>query len=410
MSIKCYYWLPEMIDESSPVGLQVTTNRFIELIGDSLRLRLRSDRKVGVHLSGGVDTTLVAVLASKLLSYNLSSFTYGYEESKYDERPYAKQVAEIISIENSDSLLKVDDLDEWLPRVVKEQDEPFTSIRTLSQHKLYSDFKDTGSTVILEAAGGEEIGAGYNGYLWPWYLDMLKTEGPMEAKKELINMISNIGMKEQIISFLLGSASNYEQGGICTADGIPYLQTNILTKEFVSEHCKEIPEYQKPFKSHLRNAQFQDLMYVKLPRFLRYVDRASMASGREARLPFLDHRIVELGFSADLSVKIGDGHLRKYLRDSANSILSEELLQNKRSVVDPQKDWLRGPASSFVKDLFHSKSFSERGIFNTDKVNIQYKNFCDADHLSNSFGIFQLLITEMWFRYADGLRSVSRTS
>ena len=83
-------------------------------------------------------------------------------------------------------------MDTLLVNTLVEQDEPYTSIRICSEHKLYSDFKSNGSTVILEAAGGDEISAGYSSYLWSWYLDSTLNLGPKKAIDSFISMSSKI--------------------------------------------------------------------------------------------------------------------------------------------------------------------------------------------------------------------------
>ncbi|MCB4755544.1 MAG: asparagine synthase (glutamine-hydrolyzing) [Elusimicrobia bacterium] len=395
-----YYWLPDQIDENNPVGMKEGIDRFRELLSDSLRLQLQSDRKVGVHLSGGVDSTVVTAMVSHLYPDTISTYTFGYEETLFDERPFAKNVAQTLGVSNDTSMLSDKDIPDWLPRALSEEDEPFTSFRQLSHHKLYADFEKKGSTVILEASGGDEIGAGYSSYLWSWYLDNLKERGPSKAAKELLSFSESIGMKgPQLINFLLGSAANYEQAGLCTSDGIPYLDPDVLEPDFVDHYGQRKPVYPKPFRSNLRNSQFIDLLYAKLPRGLRYIERASMATGREARLPLLDHRLVELGFSFENSAKISDGHLRRFMKEAVLSLLPPSLLNaNKRSVADPQKAWLKGPLVEWVKDIFNSKIFADRGLIKSQRALESYEDFRKADLSVNSLGIFQMLIVEMWFR------------
>jgi asparagine synthase (glutamine-hydrolysing) len=157
--------------------------------------------------------------------------------------------------------------------------------------------------------------------------------------------------------------------------------------------------YPRPFRGSLRNAQYLDLRFAKLPRGLRYIERASSASGREARLPLLDPRIVQLGFEASPSAKIGQGQLRRFMKDSARAVLPRTMLDpNKRSVADPQRQWLRNELSGLVSDVFGSSSFRSRGIFDDARVAAAYRSFRKGDEEQNSLGIFQAFIVEMWFR------------
>ena len=100
------------------------------------------------------------------------------------------------------------------------EDEPFSSFRQVSHHKLYEDYKNDGSTVILEASGGDEIGAGYAGFLWPLYLDQLKKDGHNKAWS---NLLTNLNLKknsiEQIFNFVTAGIENQKNYGVCTSDG-----------------------------------------------------------------------------------------------------------------------------------------------------------------------------------------------
>jgi len=395
-----YWWLPDHVDESHPVGLDETAEEFTALLNDSLRLQLQSDRPVGSHLSGGVDSTIVTALTAARQPGQLASYTFGYEEKLYDERPFAEPVAQNLGISNEASVLTTADIEAWLPRALREEDEPFTSLRQLSHHKLYADFARQGSTVILEASGGDEIGGGYSSYLWAVFLDNVQRLSAAEASQELVRMANTIGMlDQQMLRFILGSAANYQLPGISTSDGIPSTEPQILDRDFETRYGRRAPEYPRPFRSHLRNFQYLDLMYAKLPRGLRYIDRASMASGREARLPLLDHRLVQLGFSASNDAKIGDGHLRRFMKQAIRNALPPELIHpNKRSVADPQKAWLRGPLKDWVGDVFSSTRFAQRGIFNPVEMKKVFDRFCQGDASLNSLGVFQPFIVEMWFR------------
>jgi len=410
-----YYSLEEHVDETRPIDHETATRQFTTHLDDSIRLRLISDREIGTHLSGGIDSTAVCARASVVAGHRLQSYTYGYEEEQFDERPFARLIAENFSSNHHESLLTASEFVEMLPTIVRSQDEPFTSVRVASHHKLYSDFKKSGTTVILEAGGGEELGAGYASYLWPWYLDFLQEHGPAKANREIFALLrgnDEAGTDSQIdnaLHYILGCAAQYHLPGTTTSDGIPYLDVSVLAREFSESYQRAFPEYARPFKSHLLNATYIDLTYHKLPRFLTYVDRASMAAGREARVPFLDRRMVEFGFSTALSAKINNGEYRSFIKSATQKMVPGNSLPNKRGVVDPQKFWLRGPLSEAVGDIFSSQSFRQRNVFDADNTRKVFDDFRNSGPNSNSFGIFQIFSTELWFRYVDSLNSSTKS-
>jgi asparagine synthase (glutamine-hydrolysing) len=395
-----YYAIEDQIDEALELNHAEVVDRFENLLRDSIKLQSLCDRKVGVHLSGGVDSSIVAALARDEISAPLDSYTFAYDEEKYSELPFASDVARHLKIGNQASFLRSADVETWLPRALIAEDEPFTSFRQLSHHKLYADFAQSGSTVVLEASGGDEIGAGYSSYLWSNFLDQAQTGSVTGAAANFSSSLASMGLSEgQRETFLFGSALNYQMPGMCTSDGMPYLDPEVLSGDFFETSTRFRPEYQRPFKSALRNQQYMDLVYAKLPRGLRYIERASSAVGREARLPLLDHRIVELGFQASNQSKIIPGTLRRFMKDASSQLLPESVIaKNKRSVADPQRDWLRGDLKSMVHETLASRPFRERGIFNAPRAIQSFDRFCKGDPSLNSLGIFQMFIVEHWFR------------
>ena len=147
----------------------------------------------------------------------------GFKSKKFDERKFAEKVSKNLKIKNFNSVLNANEVEKYMSRVLLSHDEPFTSIRILAQYKLYETFSND-STVIFDASGGDEIGAGYQYYQWPWFLDLLqnKEKGAFDRFKKLIK--NNSG--KNLTNSIYGSVINHEQLGTTTADGTPYL--NIL--------------------------------------------------------------------------------------------------------------------------------------------------------------------------------------
>lgn len=398
------WWnIADAIDEAAEPDGDGVAERFGALLEDSLRLQTVADRRIGVHLSGGVDSTVVTVLAKRHCR-DLPTYTFGYREPAYDERPFAAEVAGLAGLGNAASVLAPEDVETLFLPTLWAEDEPFTSFRQLSHHKLYADFKADGATVVLEASGGDEVGAGYTGFLWPLYLDLIDRLGPGPGRDAFLAEAARFGLTgDRLLSFALAGAANDRQYGICTSDGTPFVAPQLLVPGFDRAHGSDCPDYPRPFRGALRNAQYLEAFHTKLPRGLRYVERASSASGREARVPLLDHRIVALGFAAANSTKIRDGQLRWFMKRAVRGLLPESLLaRNKRSVADPQGAWIRGPLSYLFELLLQSKAFRDRGIFDPQEAR-RHLDLFHATPGMNSLGVYQMLVTEAWFRiYVDG--------
>ena len=394
---KRYYYLPDQIKKKKEINFNTAKTKFADLIYKSVKKHCQSDRTIGVHLSGGVDSSVVSAVASKISSKKIKNYTFGFKNKKFDEREYAKKISKDIGVNNLNSVLNSNEVEYYMSKVLKAHDEPFTSIRILAQYKLYEKYSKD-SIVIFDASGGDEIAAGYQYYQWPWYLDLVKNK-----KKDSVNRFNKLiknNTKGITIDSILGSVLNHNQPGSTTADGTPYLNISNFNKDFLNNFNKKPLIFKRPFNSHLKNDQYIDLMHVKLPRCLRYVDRSSMAFGNEARLPLLDSSIVELGFYSSNSAKIDEINFRKFMKFGAKKFFpkNSDLLSNKRSVADPQKVWLKKDLKDFVLGLIKSKKFRERGIFNYKECLNNYETFLKSDILTNSFGIFQILVVESWFK------------
>ena len=177
-----------------------------------------------------------------------------------------------------------------------------------------------------------------------------------------------------------------------------YLKENCISLDFKKNYYHNI-EFSKPFKSNLLNIQYRDFKCTKLPRILRACDRASMQYSKELRVPFLDHRLVEFKFFLPGSYKIRNGVQRAFMRDAIKKKFSTYVSDiPKRAVVDPQREWLKGPLNEWVNDIIKSESFQSRGIFDINEVNKELDNYKNAKININSFHLWQWLSLELWYK------------
>lgn len=156
--------------------------------------------------------------------------------------------------------------------------------------------------------------------------------------------------------------------------------------------------FEQPFKSHLLNAQYRDIVYTKLPRALRFNDHISMMYGRELRLPYLDYRFVEFCFSLPSCFKI-DGISQKILiRDVMKNILPHIVKKTtKKAFSAAQNEWFRIFHKNAAYAIINSASFKARGYWNYDELLVKVNRFFDGDG-DNSFFLWQCINLELWFR------------
>jgi len=375
------------------------TEKFLDLLSDSLQLRLRSDVPIAVHISGGLDSSVMLSGINSVLGgqKNLRAFSYYYGEDKYDEKTYAEEIIKKGNWEAEFYRFDAIDVPELTKKAMWFQEQPFPGIITLAKHKLISKSKDYGAKVILEGQGGDDIGAGYQYVFASHVLDLIESGNSDMAITELNNFgkINGYNAKENMGNFVNSLASYYNTG--YSADGSSFLKHNCINTDFINEHKHDL-SFPKPFKSHLLNMQYRDTRFTKLPRILRSCDRASMASSRELRVPFLDHRLVELMFFLPGGEKIKNGVQRVFMRDAIKNKFPKWVTSSpKKTVVDPQREWLRTDLSEWVSDILHSSSFNDLGILDINNVKEEYENYKNTTNPKNSFFLWQWINICIWY-------------
>jgi len=356
------------------------------------------DTKAGIHLSGGSDSAILALL-SKKLGDKLKTFTFYFKDKKFSEIESAKKISEFNGLKNYGAILNEDKLEDYLIKTIQIEYEPFSSMRIMSQHFLYENFQDK-AKVIFDGTGGDEIGAGYNYYLIPWFMDMIseRNKNIFSRFKNIFNNLFSKSLNEN--NFILGSLANFIKPGLTTVDGSSFGKGNLINPDFLKQFDSLDTSVPRPFKSFLRNAQYADLFYFKIPRSLRSIDRSSMRRSIEARVPFLDHELVETCFSVPSTFKILNKQQRIILKYPFRNMLPKSLLfKNKQTIADPQTKWILNNLFNFFLETFSSKKLISSEIINSKEVlkHIIYQKK-SKNHV-NSFFLFQLLSLELWNKY-----------
>lgn len=403
--IKRYWDLVEVTRNSRKYGPQEAVEEYKALLKDSIALRVRSDVPVGVFLSGGVDSSIIAAqLAESSSLGGIEAYTYDFQTGGAGESEYAAEVAKFLNLNHKICKLSYTEVPELFSEVLFYEEMPVTSLRVLAAHKLYKEYKADGATVILEGHGGDHLGAGFEYYFMAHLIDLIMREGSSYAFEEMINYMKVYKIpKKNWLKKLFNVIGAINRVGSSTQDGINFVKNNCLNKDFISQKYSSRDMFPRPFDTHLLNAQYIDLFFHNMPRVLRYADRGSMASGREARVPILDHRLVEFSFSTLEEARIANNQQRYFMRKANQELLPEKVLSRpKRSIVDPQRSWLQNELRPWALDLFSSNSFGSRGIFDQSEVLNEYNNFCNQSDPETGFHIYQYLNVELWFREMFG--------
>lgn len=326
------FWDLASTADIEEIGDGEALDRFQELFEDAVRLRLRSDVPVAISLSGGVDSSAVAIAASRMSRTPIHSFTSKFAGNPaIDETEFAASVAKNAGIDAHWVEPSLAGVLEEVPLLTKRQAMPYASLSLYVHWSILKEIRKQNIPVILSGQGGDEGFLGYERY---YVLEILsRLPNPVAV---LASFRADVRNSRLSGSDLLKYISYFS---------MPRLQRILRLKSASRIYRPEIladlhpPHRQIP--RDLRDLQVDQIMGDQLGHLLRYDDRTSSAHGMETRLPFLDYRLVEFAFSLPLKHKIRDGwtkHLvRRYLERHGATVVAWR--KNKLGFDAPQSDW-----------------------------------------------------------------------
>lgn len=386
---------------------KISIKKLSHMLNDTIDNYLISDKKIGVFLSGGVDSTCLASIISKKTDYKVDSFTYDFiKNHRFGESNVAKINAKKIDIKNSIYKLSSKDVINNFDNVCRILESPFTSIRIFAIYELYKIAKLKKYNVIIEGTGGDEILGGYSYNYLPYLLD----------KNKYVNNIIN-----DLLDFSIASKKKTEielinrlmtltfQGG-STTDATPFIDINFFNKNFLNNFLND--SFYNLDKSKFKNfldmnklqrSQILDIQEIKLPRNLKFTDRLSMSNGIETRLPFLDADIAKYCFNLknDFKIKPDENRwiMKKVLKKMKKNL---NFSKNKRTIADPQSNWLKTDLKEYFMDNIKSKNFKNIEIFDQKYVSDKFEKFIKDEHTESSFQFFQILSS---YRFIENFKN-----
>ena len=351
------WWDP--LDATEPltdVPEEAIAERILDELRTSVRLRKVSDVPVGVFLSGGIDSSTNAALFSEDETGPIKTFSIGYHgeyESYRNELHYARQMAELVGADHHERLLDVDDLLDFLPTMVRLQDEPIADPVCVPVYYVSKLARDNGVTVCQVGEGADELFWGYPA--WKVYRNLQRYDDlpvPATLKKLGVAAATKLGKGERReVEFLRrGSADQPIFWGGAEAFThtqkqrllSPRLRSDLagLSSWDAIEPIRQRFEEKAWERSPLAWMSYMDLN-MRLPELLLMrVDKMSMGVSLEGRVPFLDHRFVELALSIPEEVKTRDGELKHILKRSVRGVIPDELIDRpKQGFGVPVYEW-----------------------------------------------------------------------
>lgn len=382
--IKQWYTIPynALKAEQNQLSYDEQQKKLVELMDDSVRLRLISDVPLGAFLSGGIDSSVVTAMATRHTKH-LNTFSIGFEgNSFFDETPYANLVAKHFNTNHTVFKLKNDDLFESLNELLEYTDEPFADSSALLVNIL-SKFTRKHVTVALSGDAGDELFAGYNKHYGEWQMrngswqanviHLLQPVWQSLPKSRGGGIANKIRQLERFSNGMdLTPAERWWRW--CCINDLDFVDK--LLNDKVDASMAEIIETRQYFSSKVQfDGTLNDDLLADVGMVLPYdmlvkVDRMSMRNSLEVRVPFLDYRIVEFAFSLPVSSKINGNIKKKIVQDAFREILPKELYNRpKKGFEVPLLQWFKTDLKDkILNDWLSDEYIKAQGIFNVETI------------------------------------------
>jgi asparagine synthase (glutamine-hydrolysing) len=375
------YW--DVLDNLTPqndMSEQEISGTLMEKLRDAVKSHKMSDVPVGVFLSGGIDSSTNTALFSEGEKEVVKTFTIGYDkvyESYKNETNYAKKVSDLFNAEYHEKLLSVDDLIDFLPRMVHLQDEPLADPVCVPLYYVSELAKQNNVTVCQVGEGADELFFGYSNFAQSLKIDSFLKKSPYQLKNIayeglLKSRYKDSAKTEFLRRDLLGQPTFWSGAEYHSDSEKKNLLSDRLKRNYIDLTSWDvISPYYYNFLNKAQDKNFINWMaYIdlnfRLPELLLMrVDKMSMGVSIETRVPFLDYKFVEFAMSIPAESKFKNGVLKSVLKNSVRGLLPDEIIDRKKQGFGiPMIEWLfqklgnriHDEASAFLKktDLFDS--------------------------------------------------------
>lgn len=386
------YWNPTVNPEfkaerKDEYYTELVREKFIE----SMKLHLISDVPLGITLSGGLDSSAVTSIASKLLregtdlhtENKLLTFSAVHPGMTIDESNY---IDEVIKYTNATSYKVTPSVDEFWKEIndwVYYQEEPVISAAPYAYYVVMREAHKH-VKVLLSGQGGDELFAGYI----PYFMSYVQTA---QDAGHLLD-----ALREAVQGFDLYSGFIIEKLKAKFDNSNVLDIHDLLNKESLGAEEKTI--YFK-HKRNLNERLFQDLTSTTVPNLLRYEDKNSMAHSIESRVPFLDHEFVELVMGLPAEQKIKKGWNRYVYRNAMKGLMPEKnrLRRSKIGFTNPEWEWLRAKQDTIAR-IFESDEFKKRPYWNAAAVHSEFIAWVEGNRTGDGLMFWRILNVELWLR------------
>jgi asparagine synthase (glutamine-hydrolysing) len=386
------------------------------LLTDAVGRQMLADVPLGAFLSGGIDSSTVVALMQKQSSRPVRTFSIGFQENSFNEATHARKVATHLGTDHTERIVDPVSAQAVIARLPEIYDEPFADSSQIPM-LLVSELARRNVTVALSGDGGDECFAGYTRYHWIDRLSRLTAAVPsfvLHATGATLRMLSPetwdalLSPIPQRLRPRHGGDKIHKTAAVLALGGTESIYRGLVAQWL--DPRTAMPNVEEPpgvwdepgiagdLPDRVARLRYFDMMHYLPDDILTKVDRASMAVSLEARVPLLDHRVVEYAWRLPRS-QLGCGQdSKRILRRILHRHVPPALVERpKMGFAIPFGDWLRGPLSEWASDLLSEQSLLSSGLFDTSVIRSRFLEHLDGRRNWQS-SLWTILMFQAWHR------------
>ncbi|MDH5545908.1 MAG: asparagine synthase (glutamine-hydrolyzing) [Gammaproteobacteria bacterium] len=416
---ECYWNLPKRDEQTCEnVSAEIAVTQLDELLGDAVAKQMLSDVPVGAFLSGGIDSSVVVAQMQKHSHHSVKTFSIGFEDSRFNEAEQAAIIANVLGTDHTEAYVSVQDAIDVIPSLTGIYDEPFADTSQIGMY-LVSKLASDSVSVCLSGDGGDELFGGYNRHIVGDDLWRLKNRIPSTFRQVIARGLSSISPQTynslgDIFDGVLPMRARFNSPG----DKLHKLSRVLSTSTPWEMYQSLVSQWHNPVQlvSGMGNPEVMadqhsifadsgtigeammrmDLLTYLPGDVLTKVDRASMAFSLEARVPLLDHRIIEYANNIRMDLKVSRGQGKWLLRKVLQKYVPLNLFERpKMGFGVPVEQWLRSELRDWAESLLDPVKLQQQGFIDPVPVQKVWKT-----HLSGKanhyLDIWSILMFQSW--------------
>ena len=414
------FWSPmsdTAVREVSEMSEAEMEERLLTLLRASIEKRMMADVPFGVFLSGGVDSSTNVALMSELMTEPVRTFSVAFKEyEQYNELQYAREIAQRFGADHHEIVIDWNDLESFLPEMIFHQDEPIADWVCVPLHYVSRLARENDTIVVQVGEGSDELFHGYDLYINAarfrrrFWEPLQRVPAPLRrgTGRAATELARRVGRGEVHVLPVAEAAAGrlpFWGGAICYQGAI---KERVLAKNGhripdsydVVERFWSAAERERPGADLLSKMTYLELKQRLAELLLMRVDKMTMATSVEARVPFLDHELVEFAMALPPEMKVRDG-VGKYLlkRAVSKSLLPEHIVyRRKQGFGAPVAEWFQGELGRRAQAQIKASSLRERGLLDYDQIDRMW----DA-HRSGpvnwAFHLWNIYNVSAWYDY-----------